>query len=248
MQFPTFAYPGGKARLAPTLVSFMPPQGRSYVEPFAGRGNVFWAAASSGLDFKEWVLNDIRTAPFFEAIRATGDTVEVPIRSREEYYQQWEGFKQQDFKAVLLEPYLTFGGGGYGAGVKGVPHSASAEGYAKTMRACHDLMVKKDVLVTSFDWAHIAWPAFGPEDFVYFDPPYIGADVKPYRPGDLKHEDLVRLLKEAKFRWMLSEYRNNLYVRELGEPFLTRDVQLKATNYRQDGGKERRVECVWKNY
>jgi site-specific DNA-adenine methylase len=41
----TFPYPGGKARLAPALVAMMPQNGRLYLEPFAGRGNVFFRAA-----------------------------------------------------------------------------------------------------------------------------------------------------------------------------------------------------------
>jgi hypothetical protein len=42
---PTFSYPGGKARMAKTIVAMAPPSGRLYVEPFAGRANVFWRAA-----------------------------------------------------------------------------------------------------------------------------------------------------------------------------------------------------------
>jgi hypothetical protein len=83
------------------------------VEPFAGRGNVFWAAASSQLGFQQWALNDIRTAPFFETVRDIGDTVEVPEKSCVEYSRQREAFRRGDPKAILLEPYFTFSGDGY---------------------------------------------------------------------------------------------------------------------------------------
>src|ERR1035437_7415276 len=109
------AYPGGKVRLAQTIVSFLPKRGRTYCEPFAGRGSVFFAAASR-LQFKHWWLNDIATAPFFEAMLRIGDTVEVPPRVEEEYYRQWELSRRGDERAIILEPYLTFGGGGYGSG------------------------------------------------------------------------------------------------------------------------------------
>ncbi len=33
-------YPDGNARLSRTIVSFLPKQGRTYVEPFCGRGNL----------------------------------------------------------------------------------------------------------------------------------------------------------------------------------------------------------------
>ena len=49
---PGFAYPGGKVRLRKWLVSMMPREGRRYIEPFAGRGNVFWLAACA-LRFRE---------------------------------------------------------------------------------------------------------------------------------------------------------------------------------------------------
>ena len=248
MRFPTIPYPGGKGRLAPTLVSFMPPQGRLYLEPFVGRGNVFWAVASSQLCFQQWALNDIRTAPFFQAVRSIGNTVEIPVRSREEYYRQWEAFKQGDPKAILLEPYLTFGGGGYGSAGPGGKKSANAVGYTKTMRACHSLMEATNVQVTPLDWTRLDWSALNADDFVFFDPPYIGADVRSYK-SNLDYAELAHHLKTAKFRWMLTEYRHDLYLRQLGEPFFTKDTQLIAADHRlENRGKERRLECVWKNY
>jgi len=123
-------YPGGKVRLAQTIVSFLPKRGRTYCEPFVGRGSVFFAGASR-LQFKQWWLNDIATASFFEAILRFGDIVEVPPRSKEEYYRQWELARLGDQRAIILEPYLTFGGGGYGSGGFGGKKGASASGFTK---------------------------------------------------------------------------------------------------------------------
>jgi site-specific DNA-adenine methylase len=247
--YPTIPYPGGKGRLAPILVSFMPPKGRLYLEPFAGRGNVFWAACSSRLGFQKWALNDIRTARFFEAVRTIGGTFEVPARSREEYFHQWKRFRQGDPQAILMEPYLTFAGGGYGRGGFGGKKSASALGYTETIRACHSLMLSTGVEVTSLDWTELDWSSLGTDDFVYFDPPYIGGDVRAYRQGDVSHGDLLRLLKGARFKWLLSGYDHESYIRELGQPFYAEDMQLAVTNPRIAGkGEGRRVECVWRNY
>ncbi len=245
---PAIPYPGGKGRLAPTLVSFMPPKGRLYLEPFAGRGNVFWAAASVRLGFEQWALNDVKTAPFFEAIRTLGKTVEVPEKTEAEYRRHRKAFLAGDLKAILLEPYLTFGGGGYAMGGCGGKKSATAENYTRTLRNCHRLMASTHVRVTSFDWINVDCHALGPDDFVYFDPPYLGADVRPYGSSSVVHRDLVRTLKRANFKWMLSEYPNELYLRELGQPIFAENVQLKAANYHQNGGKERRIECIWRNY
>jgi hypothetical protein len=37
-------------------------------------------------------------------------------------------------------------------------------------------------------------------------------------------------------------------VEAFGEPFWQNGVQLCSTNFRNDGGKEKRVECLWRNY
>jgi len=42
--FPSFAYPGGKAKLAPQIVRMFYPFCTRFVDVFSGRGNVTWAA------------------------------------------------------------------------------------------------------------------------------------------------------------------------------------------------------------
>jgi hypothetical protein len=86
-------YPGGKGRLAKQIVSFLPREGRIYLEPFAGRANLFWEAAEQGLKFKKWWLNDLATASFLDAIRTHGDTIEIPRRSRAEFERQRRAYK-----------------------------------------------------------------------------------------------------------------------------------------------------------
>jgi site-specific DNA-adenine methylase len=84
-------------------------------------------------------------------------------------------------------------------------------------------------------------------DFVYFDPSYRDCKVGSYRSDDIKHEELVEELLGAPYRWLLSEYEHPIYSR-LGPPFWRKEVQLRTTNFRDDGGKGRRVECLWRNY
>src|ERR1700723_103985 len=112
-QPPTIAFPGGKARLAQEIVALLPENGRTYIEPFAGRGNLYWSAVSAGLRYEKWWLNDISTIPFFHAIREIGDVIQVPEHNRDEYERQREASKRGDPVAALLEPFLTFGGAGY---------------------------------------------------------------------------------------------------------------------------------------
>jgi hypothetical protein len=68
----------------------------------------------------------------------------------------------------------------------------------------------------------------------------------------LNHEEMVSMLKTAKFRWMLTEYRQPLYVEAFGDPFAEIKVQKvmhKILN--SSGGKPpqgRRVHLAEKSF
>jgi site-specific DNA-adenine methylase len=67
---PRFGYVGGsKGRLARRIVSLFPETGERFVEPFAGRANVYFAVTQFCHYKKIW-LNDIRTYKFLEALRS----------------------------------------------------------------------------------------------------------------------------------------------------------------------------------
>jgi site-specific DNA-adenine methylase len=247
MRYLSIPYPGGKARLAPFIVEALPQEGRLFVDPMVGRGNVFWAAASV-LKYTKWWINDTQTAPFFNAIRAIGDSVRVPLRSHEEYTRQWDKFKRGDLRSILLEPQLTWGGGGYGTGGPGGKKGACAASYQATLRGCHRLMKITRVRVTALDLFKMGLETLTEEDTVFLDPPYFGADVRAYS-NKFDHMGMIQLLRKAKFRWLLNEYRQDFYVKAFGEPFYTRDMQLIGTDFRRrNGGQARRTECMWKNY
>jgi site-specific DNA-adenine methylase len=97
--------------MAKTIVGLMPPFGRKYVEPFVGKGNIFWASAKY-LHYEEWWINDLQHAPFFEVLRSIGGSVVVPPFTHEEYDRQKAAYEKGDQTAILLEPYFTFSGGG----------------------------------------------------------------------------------------------------------------------------------------
>ena len=249
---PTIAYPGGKARLAQKIVSFLPKRGRIYVEPFAGRGNIYWAAASGGLQYREWWLNDIATSRFFHAIGRIGRSLEVPTRSRAEFERQRAAQQSGDLAAVLLEPYLSFSGGGYiEAGCRGGAEcgeddgGCSAVGYTKTIRECHSIMHKTKPRLTSQDWKKMGLEDLGSQDTVVLDPPYPNSNIRSYSEHSVDYESLVDLLLRAKFRWILCGYAHPVLQR-LGKPFWARDVQLLSV--RVQAGQEDRTECLWSNF
>jgi hypothetical protein len=66
--FPGFAYPGAKVRLGRQLAAMLPPEGKRFVDLFAGRGNVTWAVMSL-LRYEEFWLNDIQSFPFLDGLK-----------------------------------------------------------------------------------------------------------------------------------------------------------------------------------
>jgi site-specific DNA-adenine methylase len=243
---PSFSYPGGKARLANTIISFMPKSGGIYAEPFAGRGNVFFRAAST-LQYSCWLLNDLRTDVFFRALLSHGNSVTVPAHTREEFERQKAARLDNDTTAILMEPYMTFSGGGYSAGYRSKKGSPLQHLYQHTLRRAHQILTDTQPTITNVDWEKVV-SDLGEDDFAYLDPPYFDAKVHGYRPTDINYDEMVELLKNARFRWLLSEYCQPIYLQAFGKPFWQREVQLRATNFRHDGGKERRTECLWRNY
>jgi site-specific DNA-adenine methylase len=244
----TIPYPGGKGRLARFIISQLPKEGRSYVEPFVGRGNLFWAATAAGLQYDRWWLNDTVTIPFFREVKRAGHTLKVPIRCRAEFERQRRAFVSGDSTAILLEPYLTFSGGGYfGAGCKGSDgmsnNGVSLAGYERTLRKCHEILHETKPKLSSLDWQEMGLEELGPEDIVVLDPPYPNGNVRSYTDATVDYESLVDLLLRARFKWILCGYAHPVLCR-LGKPYWARDVNLLCIR----GQQEPRTECLWRNF
>lgn len=242
MKIPTFPYPGGKARIASQIIRHFPRTGGCYVEPFVGRGNVFWQAATH-LKFEQWWLNDIRTIPFFQALLLP--PCAVPERTEAEYYRLWDRKKidPTDQEALLIEPFLTFSGGGYGSGGFGNLKGATRDNYKLILESAHSVMCRCTPRLTSIPWEDMQLADLTENDFVYLDPPYMSADVRCYKESTINFDSLINLLSNARFRWVLSEYEQPAYIEAFGNPVWRKDVQLSVTNTKKTG--ERRVECLW---
>lgn len=250
-QTPTIPYPGGKARLAQEIVSFLPKYGRTYIEPFVGRGNLYWAAASAQLKYERWWLNDIATIPFFKAISEIGHAIEVPEHNRVEYERHREASKRGDPVAVLLEPLLTFGGGGYRcSGFRGTHRGGvSSPTYQRTLRVCHTIMHRTNPRLSDLDWRDMGLDELGPRDTVVIDAPYPSTDVRSYTEATVDYDQLVDTLLHAKFRWLLCGYVHPALHR-LGNPFWAKEVRFLYFTDKQERkfAEERRIECLWKHY
>jgi hypothetical protein len=224
----------------------MPQYGRLFVDACSGKGNVFWAAATY-LHYEQWWINDLQTAPFFQALREIGDSISVPEFTPEEFERQKAAFKAGSREALLIEPYFTFSGCGFDfSGPKGIrEHLSTPLGYQRTLRSCNQILHKTDARITGLRFEQMNLKELGSDDFVYFDLPYLSGRVLSYGPETVDFPYLFKLLAKARFRWLLSEYPEPIYFEKFGDPCFVQEVRLLCTRI---GEEQVRTECLWRNF
>lgn len=115
--------------------------------------------------------------------------------------------------------------------------------------AC-EIIRRNKAKLTRLDYMQVLTEC-GHDDVVYLDPPYLeNCDVRAYTDGMLDHQEMVRILKRARFRWVLSEYEHPIYVRAFGAPALKIERQKIIKSNAAGRGKKshRAVECLWRNF
>jgi hypothetical protein len=80
------------------------------------------------------------------------------------------------------------------------------------------------------DFKHMGLEDLGPEDFVYFDLPYLSGRVQSYSPETVDFPYSFRLLEAAKFRWLLSEYPESILFEHFGMT-PTKAISLHDPNF-----------------
>lgn len=241
---PAFRHMGGKARLRKWLVEHFPSSGQFYIEPFAGKGNVFYEAVQQ-LDFQYWELNDINTK-FLHALRRA-DLKQLPQSVSKAQFEDWKSRAVQgDLIAQLIEPRITYAGKGYAHGYSG--HSGthvgySGENYLKVCQAAR-LLLDSVSYVKERDWRETLELA-DQSCFVYLDPPYLNT-VASY--SNIDHYELILQLNAASFDWAISGYRSDLYDSRLQFKCrfeYERNSEIKSSN---SGKREAVMETLWTNY
>ena len=236
---PAFRHMGGKARLRKWLVGHFPSEGNIYLEPFAGKGNVFYEARQR-LRFQQWVLNDIDTR-FLRALD-WADLTMLPNTVERSDFDQWKNSKSHI--AVLIEPRITYAGKGYKygySGSSGTHVGYDGRRYRETCRTARGLI--KDAQITTQHWEDSLNQAT--PDFAYFDPPYFNTSASYV---NIDHQRLIEVLNSANFSWALSGYCNHLYDARLDFRCrfeYERNSEIKSSN---SGKREAVIETLWTNY
>jgi len=289
---PQFSYPGGKAKLAKTIVELMPPSGDRFVEVFGGRVNLFFRVAQE-LDYRRFWLNDINTYPFLLSLSSYGAEKilglgTVPERNGSTAHDRMRNFtfeamlenhvrynpirkqalnllwaQRPDLRewtartlappAARLEAFLVRDGNRYGkAGVRGeIGGGVSRVTYERYLRVASEIMMRTRPHITWVDYREVLQHC-GPDDVVFLDPPYIkhGRKTGAYSET-LNHREMVEILLNAPFHWLLSEYENEIYApltKKFGEPVrITVNKTMNDSNH-HGGKRPKGVECIWRNF
>ena len=228
-------YPGGKSRVAETLVSLMP-EFKEYREPFLGGGSVYLTAVQERPECKFWV-NDLYydLYCFWEMARDDmPELVKGVTEMRDEYQGRGRelhnklvgeiaGYSEMDkAKAFFAINRITFSGislaGGY-----------SQESFDKRFTPSSIERLEKigpllqDTKITCLDYSELLREP-GEGVFIFLDPPYYTAtDSGLYgKNGELHrgfdHERFAEEVKNCKHKWMIT-YDNCDYIKELYKDF-----------------------------
>ena len=174
---PTFKMHGSKARIAKWVVSHFPYHFERLIEPFAGRGNIFYRAYQE-LDFEQVLLNDLNTAPFLIALRDyEGDWsfVDDGVIDRE-VWLKWRDSEPSPERA-LAESYVARFGSNYDMGpAKAGGDSKNGHSRRNTilrMSGAGSMLRAKKAQITQSDWhPFLTGLEITDQDVVYLDPPY----------------------------------------------------------------------------
>lgn len=267
---PPFAYYGGKTRLAPWIVSLMPPH-RVYVEPFAGSAAVLLAKPTTTHE----ILNDVdgEIVNFFRVLRTRSAELEAACRltpySRDEYAaaratdledldpveraRVWWVRCTQSFAATASSST------GWSTSVKRGSNNARSvwNRLDRFSAICERLGT---VVIENRDAIDVIERYATRDAVIYCDPPYLDASRTSYaggrRPGgdypheystEKEHRALAEALTATPATVLISGYPSELYETLYADWHrVERRVLCRTTNGRS-GSNTHVLEVIWAN-
>ena len=251
-------YHGGKWKLAPWIISHLPPH-RVYVEPFGGGGSVLLRKPRSYAE----IYNDLdgEIVNVFRVVRDRGDelrrALELTPFAREEFLLSYEPSDDplEQARRTISRSFMGFGSAAVCGESSGFRANSNKLGstpahdwrnYPDSLPAAIDRL--RGVMVENRDAVKVMQKHDGLETLHYVDPPYHHDtrsrgdrnSVKSYRHEmtDEQHRDLAAVLKNLQGTVVLSGYRCPLYDDLYADwPRLDRAAHA-------DGARDR-VESLW---
>jgi hypothetical protein len=193
---PTFGYPGGKAKLANQIVRILPPAGYRYVEPFAGRANVYFRVTQR-LIYQRFWLNDRGTnkdgsenLDAFNFLCSLRNFTNIPSQLDQQLFdlikqKHKAGMRMVDIPVPgtvtasgevgatiavstdVLSPVINFSGGMPGKSGRSIRKKPRDPfKYQLNYRIANDIMRRTNVKITHLDFKQVLADC-GPRDMVY---------------------------------------------------------------------------------
>lgn len=255
---PILKYPGAKWRIAPWIISHMPPH-NGYLEPWFGSGAVFFNKPPSGAE----TINDLdgNVVRFFRVCREhpdeLADALALTPWSREELqlcdYEDGQLDDVEFARRFAVRCWMTFGSrqmgkrwrhtiGAYKGG--GPDNSGVWRKLPRTIAEAAERLRDAQIecrpaldLLRSYD---------GPDLLIYADPPYVRGtrtlhgDQYACEMTDADHVAMLQAMTASHSMILLSGYDCELY-----RDMLT-GWQMEQVHATAEAGKAR-TECLWIN-
>lgn len=253
---PLIRYHGGKWRLAPWILRYLP-RHRIYVEPFGGGASVLLQKSRSYAE----IYNDLdgEIVNLFRVARDDGERLaracELTPFARSEFVESYDPHDNplEQARRTLVRAYMGFGS----AGASGQSTGFRANSNRSGTTPAHDWMNYPDqlrnvvqrlrgVVIENRDAVEVMMTHDGDETLHYVDPPYVHStrSLRCRSPAyrheldDDQHRDLASALAGLRGMVVVSGYRSALYD-EIYAGWHRIDAAAHA-----DGARDR-VESLW---
>lgn len=250
-------YPGAKWRIAPWIISYMPPH-ESYLEPYFGSGAVFFNKPKSRIE----TINDMdgEVVNFFRVCRNNPDELAFALSltpwAREERNAAYgvAGDDLERARRFAVKCWQSFGAfpqknRGWRNTTGKMPHGGpeNSKLWNRLPDIVHEVagrLLESQIenrpaleVIHRYDGANV---------LIYADPPYINStrtasdNAYNYEMTDTEHEELLKVLVKHKGMILLSGYDSDMY------NDLLHDWSKVTMNTTAERGV-RRTECLWLN-
>lgn len=265
---PPVAYFGGKSRLAPWIVSLLPPH-RVYVEPFCGSAAVLFAKPPSTHEILNDAYGDV--VCFFRVLRDRPEDLELACRLTPYARDEYDAADLDDESIDELERarrWWVRSSQSFGQMAKvGTGWSTSIQRGSNNARSVRNRLDRfteaaerlGSVTIENRCALEIVAAYDDPRGVMYCDPPYLGSTrsaVRDHRRrgdyaheflGDDEHRALAEVLGAARATVLVSGYPSELYEKlYAGWWRAERRVLCRVSNGRT-GQNFHRTEVLWSN-
>ena len=241
---------GRKRGIADKIVSRSPSDFTTYVEPFVGSGDVYYA-----IDLKpgtKAVINDLdkqvyKAHKLLKQIKSVLDPYAYDMSDRE--LQAFVNKKHSSPIAQLVKILTRFSGAFAGStGEEGEDTKlykfAKPSTKLKRVEGISEYM--KNTKVLNQDYKTVIKKYDSPNTFFYLDPPYASTKGEMYAKDSIDYQELANVLKSVKGKFLMS-INDSAEMRKLFNDFDMSSLTIKQKNT-NIGSKPTRKELFIQNY